>query len=167
MVFQVTVSNRQRGSTLDSAWFRQLAQRLALATLDSLAARRPDHLRARQLTQMRERGSVSVIVVSNRRIRQLNARWRGKDAATDVISFPLELEAPQAELPWEVGEVVISLEKACEQARALGHSLERELSFLFLHGLLHILGFDHEQPDEEAEMLSRQREILTAAGISR
>jgi probable rRNA maturation factor len=92
----------------------------------------------------------------------------GKDAPTDVLSFPLELEEPPLpDLPWEVGEVIISAERAQEQAIEYQHTLERELCFLFVHGLLHVLGFDHMEPGDEKDMFSRQKEILHAAGIQR
>jgi probable rRNA maturation factor len=128
---------------------------------------KPPHLTLSSIRQLAKRGEMSVTLVSNKQIHSLNRQWRQKDAATDVLSFPLTLSAPPAGLPWELGEVIISAEKAVEQASSLGHSFERELSFLFVHGCLHVLGFDHELPEDEKEMFGRQNEILEAAGISR
>jgi probable rRNA maturation factor len=114
-----------------------------------------------------ERALVSVILTSNRTIRKLNKQWRGKDSPTDVLSFAMLLEAPPKEMPWELGEIFISVEQAVEQAHSYNHGLEREMAFLTAHGLLHLLGFDHIEPAQETEMLGRQEKILKAAGYPR
>jgi len=120
------------------------------------------------LEDMAERGQFSLVLVSDRQIRTLNKDWMGKDKPTDVLSFPLSIDPPPSvELPWEVGEIVISVEKAQEQAIDYGHSFEREMAFLFVHGMLHVLGFDHMEPKEEKEMFGRQKQILNAAGFKR
>ena len=113
-----------------------------------------------------------VELVSNQKIRKLNEQWRGKDYATDVLSFPLIFDGgsaqfmPQmADSEMELGEIIISVEKAVEQANEYGHSFERELAFLFVHGLLHIIGFDHETKEDEREMFSRQTEVLNCLGF--
>lgn len=84
-------------------------------------------------------------------IRRLNKEWRGKNKATDVLSFPLQDHASLKKIarqkpltPWELGDVVISLPTAQAQARARNHSLRQELDLLLVHGILHLLGFDHE-----------------------
>lgn len=120
-----------------------------------------------QLQEMEARAEISVTLVSNRSIRKLNREWMGKDFPTDVLSFPLSLESPEAGMPWEMGDLVISVEKASEQALVYGHSLERELAFLLVHGFLHVLGFDHQTEADEKEMFGRQREVLRAAGFPR
>jgi probable rRNA maturation factor len=114
------------------------------------------------------------VLVSNAKIRELNRQWRGKDYATDVLSFPLAVDetgvferAQPGEETWELGELIISMEKAAEQAAEYGHSFEREFAFLFVHGFLHVLGFDHITKAQEKEMFGRQSQILTAAGFSR
>ena len=167
MGFAVTLLNRQRMATIDKAWFEQTTARLSEMTCQNLVTHAPKHLPASLMKKIAARGSLSLTLVSNRQIRCLNRQWRSKDAATDVLSFPLNLEAPPAGLPWEIGEVIISVEKAIEQADSLGHSIERELAFLFVHGCLHILGFDHQTAREEKEMFKRQNEILAAADICR
>jgi probable rRNA maturation factor len=109
---------------------------------------------------------VSVTFCDNEHIRKLNNEYRNKDSATDVLSFPMyeidELEE-QADLEGSVslGDIVISLERAAEQAKELGHSLKREVAFLVIHSTLHLLGYDHElsKDDEEAQCLA-QREIV-------
>lgn len=115
---------------------------------------------------------VSVTFVDNEGIRALNAQYRGIDRATDVLSFPLiDFEggdAPAADEPRiMLGDVVLSLERASEQAEEFGHSLRREVAFLTVHSMLHLLGYDHELGDEEdADMRRRQREILDGMGLS-
>lgn len=107
---------------------------------------------------------VSLTFCDNASIRAKNAKFRGKDTATDVLSFPMyereELQHPD-ELPVFLGDIVISVERAAEQAKMLGHSTEREEVFLAIHSVLHLLGYDHERsPEEDEDMCRRQREIL-------
>lgn len=115
---------------------------------------------------------VSVTFTDNEGIRELNARHRGIDKETDVLSFPLTDfdggEEPPADEPRiMLGDIVISLERAAAQAEEFGHSFEREVAFLCVHSMLHLLGYDHVGSDEEdAEMRRRQREILEAMGLS-
>ncbi|MFN8657869.1 MAG: rRNA maturation RNase YbeY [Candidatus Obscuribacterales bacterium] len=163
----LTLSNRQRRVRIDKTWVEESFERLSAAVLSNLRRRRPAHLKDVDLAQLGERGQLSVVLTSNENIRKINKEWMGKDYATDVLSFPLDLVPPPVGLPWEFGEIVISLEKAEEQAAAYGHSFERELAFLFVHGLLHVLGFDHASAAEEKEMFGRQKEILDKAGFKR
>ena len=110
---------------------------------------------------------VSVTFCDNEYIKKLNGEFRNKDKATDVLSFPMfdfdggeEVEAnPDGFLP--LGDIVISLERAAEQAKEVGNSFEREVAFLAIHSTLHLLGYDHERSkdDEEAQCLA-QREII-------
>lgn len=120
---------------------------------------------------------VSISFVDNDEIKELNKQYRGKDTATDVLSFPL-LEFEETEEDYEneeeyvqedklLGDIVISLEKAKEQAEEYGHSFERELAFLTAHGMLHLLGMDHEDEDEEKEMIVKQDRILSLLNINR
>lgn len=120
---------------------------------------------------------VSISFVDNDEIRQLNKQYRDKDSATDVLSFPL-MEFEETEEDYEdeenfvqedrlLGDIVISLEKAKEQAQEYGHSFERELAFLATHGVLHLLGMDHEDEDEEKEMIMKQNRILELLNITR
>ncbi|WMI81419.1 rRNA maturation RNase YbeY [Anaerotignum sp. MB30-C6] len=116
---------------------------------------------------------VSVSIVDNEEIRQINNQFRSIDRATDVLSFPLltfeEGEFVDLNEKDEVllGDIIISLEHAREQAQEYGHSLKREVAFLTAHSMLHLLGYDHMEEEEEKEMFSKQREILIKAGIPR
>lgn len=119
---------------------------------------------------------ISVLLVDNETIRTLNRDYRDKDAATDVLSFPMEEELPDETTPQIIGgptermlgDLVISVERAVEQAAEYGHAVERELAFLTVHGLLHLLGYDHEQgPAAEAEMQAEEKRILSILGIGR
>lgn len=167
MPLEIHVQNQQRRQKVDLAWLEETASLLAAEVLKNLEKRRPRHLKASLLAEIKRRGTFSLVIVSNASIRKLNKQWRGKDYATDVLSFPLELETPPPGAPWDIGEIIISAEKAQEQAEEYGHSFKRELAFLFVHGFLHVLGFDHETPAEEKEMFGRQKEVLKAAGIKR
>ena len=98
-------------------------------------------------------------------IHEINRDQRGVDRATDVLSFPLydfyAGETPLGDGCVELGDIVLSLERAKEQAAELGHSYEREAAFLCVHSVLHLLGYDHERsPEDEEIMCSRQREIM-------
>ena len=114
---------------------------------------------------------LSVTFTDNEGIRAINAEYRGIDAPTDVLSFPLTdyeaVDFPVADEPAaSLGDIVLSLERADEQAREFGHSFEREVAFLTVHSMLHLLGYDHVNSDEEdAEMRRRQREILESMGL--
>lgn len=115
---------------------------------------------------------LSLAVVDAEEIRALNRRYRQVDAPTDVLSFPLlELEPgtplPSEEIPPVLGDVVISLDHVYQQAEAYGHGPEREAAFLAVHGLLHLLGYDHASTEDESRMLELQEEILVRVGLSR
>ena len=114
---------------------------------------------------------VSLTFTDNEGIKALNSEFRGIDRPTDVLSFPLTdyegsafpVDEPKASL----GDIVISLERAREQADEFGHSFEREVAFLTVHSMLHLLGYDHvNSEEEELEMRRRQREILENIGIT-
>ena len=167
MTSKITVLNRQRRFSVDVAAFNISAETLFQTLLANLKKSLPLHIKQDYLAELSRRATLSVVLVSNRTIRKLNKEWMGKDRATDVLSFPLSEAAPDAAQPWELGEVVISVEKAAEQAEEYGHSFESAMAFLFVHGALHILGFDHLHKDEEQEMFARQKKILHAAGFPR
>ena len=110
----------------------------------------------------------SVIIVDNERIHQINKEYRGIDRPTDVISFALEdSEDINIENYRILGDIYISIDKVSEQAKEYGHSEKRELAFLTIHGFLHLLGYDHMEPEEEKIMFARQEEILNGFGITR
>jgi len=113
---------------------------------------------------------VSVSFLDNRSIRQLNKKYRHIDSSTDVLSFPMYdtwREWPNAGQAVNIGDIVISVEKAAEQSEAYGHSLARELGFLTAHSMLHLMGYDHISPESEEEMCALQDEILIKAGLPR
>jgi probable rRNA maturation factor len=110
---------------------------------------------------------VSVMFCSNDYIKEINKEYRSKDAATDVLSFPMytrEEITDRASFEGQavaLGDIVLSLERAKEQANELGHSFLREVAFLTVHSTLHLLGYDHElSPEEEEKQCARQREIM-------
>lgn len=109
-------------------------------------------------------GEVSVVLVDNGYIHELNLTYRGQDSPTDVLAFNLQngCALDEEEL---LGDVVISLEKATEQSTALGHSLKREVAFLAVHGILHLLGYDHDTGAAEQEMKEKQELILHKFGL--
>lgn len=132
----------------------------------------------------KENKEMAVTFVSNARSHELNLEYRDTDRPTDVISLEYKpeldiavdeedlLEHPElAEMLEDfdayIGELFISVDKAREQAEEYGHSFEREMGFLAVHGFLHINGYDHYTPEEEAEMFGLQEEILTAYGLTR
>ena len=114
---------------------------------------------------------VSVTLTDNENIRSLNAKFRNIDAATDVLSFPLGEDgvydinpATGAKL---LGDVVISMERAQEQARDFGHSLEREVCYLAVHSMLHLLGYDHMEHEEKAVMRMKEETVMSRIGLER
>ena len=116
-----------------------------------------------------ENVSFNLIIVDNDYIHELNKTYRHIDRETDVITFALEDEDTIV-LPNEeriLGDIYISIDRAREQAKEYGHSLLRELSFLAVHGFYHLLGYDHQTPEEEKVMFTRQEEVLEAYGIRR
>lgn len=112
--------------------------------------------------QNKHRCSVSIMLTDDVTIHEYNRNYRSVDRPTDVLSFAAnegdELLSPPDGF---LGDIMISVPRAEEQAASLGHSTERELMFLTVHGILHLLGYDHMNPDDEAVMLERQREIIS------
>jgi probable rRNA maturation factor len=128
---------------------------------------------AAESENVEDNSEVSVTFVTNERIHEINREYRDKDAPTDVISFAMEelgegeIQLIGEELPRVLGDIIISIPKAEEQAKEYGHSFIRELGFLSVHGFLHLLGYDHMEKEEEEKMFSRQKEILDAYGLTR
>lgn len=110
----------------------------------------------------------NIIIVDNEEIRKINKDYRNIDKETDVISFALEDEM---DIKYDnfrlLGDIYISLDKAYEQAMEYGHSRERELCFLITHGVLHLLGYDHMEPDDEKEMFTLQESLLEGYNMGR
>ena len=117
-----------------------------------------------------ENSELSVTLTDDEHIHSLNKKFRGVDRATDVLSFAFR-ESDEPEVigaDFEIlGDVIISLERAAAQAQEFGHSFLREVIFLEVHGLLHLLGYDHVDDDERREMESEQKFIMTRLGIGR
>ena len=112
---------------------------------------------------------VAVIYVTNEKIREINLEYRQKDSVTDVISFALmdeEEMIKDADIP-SLGDIFISIDQATKQAADYGHSIEREMGFLACHGLLHLLGYDHLDKDEEVNMFKIQEDILNKLNLKR
>ena len=116
---------------------------------------------------------VSITFTDNESIHKLNAKYRGVDRPTDVLSFPLfdyegtSEEPPVDEMMNMLGDIVISLERAAEQAEEFGHSFEREVAFLTAHSMLHLLGYDHELgEDEDREMREKQNAVMDMLGLT-
>ena len=135
---EVTVLNRQRSHRIHredlTVFLRQLAQTCPGTAVDTLALR----------------------LVSDRKMREYNRDFRGRDASTDVLSFPAERQfVPPGER--HLGDIVISVTTAAAQAESAGHSLQRELKYLALHGYLHLLGYDHEK--DKGTMLRLQQKL--------
>ena len=118
---------------------------------------------------------MSVTLCDNNHIQDLNKTYRKKDMATDVLSFAIEDGADSAVTiamkklaeVREIGDIVISYDKAVEQAKEFGHSLKREMCFLFTHGVLHLLGYDHMKKSDEEVMFGLQKKILNNLKIVR
>ena len=102
---------------------------------------------------------VNIYMASNEEIRKINKEHRDIDEETDVLSFELNVHNPETDSDL-LGEIIISIEKAKEQADELGHSLEREVAFLSLHGMLHLLKHDHENDKDEEMMIEKQKEYI-------
>ena len=116
-----------------------------------------------------ERCAVSVTFTDKDGIKELNREYRGVDSVTDVLSFPQydDFEEIPGEGEILLGDVVICRERAAEQAREFGHSLDREMIYLFTHSILHLLGYDHMEEEEKREMRLKEEEVMDFLGLSR
>jgi len=174
MTLRLDFANEQDVVALPEGMERRLEELLALAgEMESI-----------------ETGDVSVTVVDDEAIRELNLQYRKLDKPTDVLSFSMwesgdqeteivygedgdaddedDEDGERLELPDEpIGDIVISAPTALRQSEEYGHSLERELGFLFVHGFLHLIGYDHEDEAAERVMTEKQEQVLRRAGLSR
>lgn len=125
-----------------------------------------------------ENTEMSVTLMDNEHIHEINKKYRGVDKPTDVISFAIEEDDPdevpiilpedeEFDIPKNIGDIMVSMDKVKEQAEYLGHSEDRELVFLVVHGFLHLNGYDHMKEEDEKEMFGLQREILDSYGLTR
>lgn len=153
MLMKIDVTNKGKDKTLE-----QWLKRRAKLFLMQLSKRRVPAASALQ------NASLSILLTNDKEIHLLNKQWRGKDRPTDVLSFPQEnvvgLLRKTGISPWELGDIVISLDRAKEQAKEKKHSYRRELEWLLAHGLLHLLGFDHEISQKEAVRMRRMEKVL-------
>ena len=106
---------------------------------------------------------ISISLVNNEEIRELNLKYRGIDKETDVLSFPIEDEFGM-DVPL-LGDIVISVEKALEQSKKYGHSLDREIAYLACHSMFHLMGYDHIDIKEKQGMRSKEKEVMKDLGI--
>jgi len=126
-----------------------------------------------KLFSLFENTELSVLIVDNEYIKELNAVYRDKNEATDVLSFAMNEmteDEPDIEDAAEInvlGDIVISLEQALLQSEEYGHSLERELGYLAAHGLLHLLAYDHNNEDERETMRDLEEKIMSAVKLTR
>ena len=145
---EIFVEEKFRG-LVDESWARRIAQTV---------------LKAEEVAPLYE---VSLVFTDSETVRRLNRDYRGVDEPTDVLAFCMlsqnEADSSFALPPdgvTRLGEVIISYPQAVEQASEQGHSSERELALLIIHGILHLLGYDHEEAEEESKMRTRERELL-------
>ena len=153
----VTISNQQKKAKI-SVGTRLLIRKCCIATLTA--------------NDMSGKYEVNVTFSDNEQIRELNRQFRNKDKSTDVLSFPLGEDGVFDLNPetgcLQLGDIVISMETAIEQANTYGHTLEREVAFLTVHSMLHLLGYDHEQGGlEEMQMRAMEEQVLESLGLAR
>ncbi|HEX2036009.1 MAG TPA: rRNA maturation RNase YbeY [Chloroflexota bacterium] len=177
--FSLTVLRQGAGELpFDDQWFEQVAA-CAVAAAARLPAGVPSSRfevpgsRSTRNSELGTRNSeleASLLLTDDLTLRDLNHRYRGLDRPTDVLSFP-QLEGapaalPPAGQPLHLGDIAISAPRAREQATAGGRTLARELGYLLVHGVLHLLGFDHQTDEDQAAMRRVEERALTAAGLA-
>jgi len=161
MALTLTCLNEQEKIDIPEHWPSMLEKLLVLAG---------------ELEQVSD-GEVALTFVDDEQIHELNLTYRHIDRPTDVLSFAmLEEGEGEIELTFDdeddspgqmLGDIIISVDRALVQSEEYGHSLEREIGFLFVHGFLHLLGYDHDHEEAEREMFAKQEAILKQAGLSR
>lgn len=120
-----------------------------------------------------DKAEMSINFVNNKEIQELNRNYRQQNQPTDVLSFALhapnmkEVEIIGEEVPLTLGDIVISVDQAKNQAMEYNHSLQREIGFLAIHGFLHLLGYDHNSEENEKVMFNKQESILSEFGLER
>lgn len=118
-----------------------------------------------EMENIREDVEVSVSFVNEDEIKELNRDYRDKDKITDVLSFPTEMDYHIEGVPLILGDVVICSKRAKEQSEEFGHSFQRELVYLFVHSMFHLLGYDHLVEDDKLLMRQKEKEALKRIGI--
>ena len=151
---RVTITDRQKRVKIPSG-LRMLIRRACIAVLRE--------------EKFQGDAEVSVTFVDNDQIRRLNAKFRDKDSATDVLSFPMgengEYDLNPSTGAKLLGDVVLSMEKAAEQAQEYEHSFEREVCYLTVHSMLHLLGYDHMNSEEKAVMRMKEETVMSQIGL--
>ncbi len=153
---RVIISNRQKAVKIPTG-LRMLIRRCCHAVL--------------QLEGFQDSAEISVTFVDNEQIREMNSQYRDKDAETDVLSFPMgengEYDVNHATGAKILGDIVLSVPKAMEQAKLYGHSLEREIGYLTAHSMLHLLGYDHEEGGlARVRMREKEETVMQQLGLS-
>ncbi|MFD0586738.1 rRNA maturation RNase YbeY [Paenibacillus sp. GCM10027627] len=165
MSLQLDWSNEQDKLDIPESWIEKLTELLQLAG------------EAEGITD----GEVALTFIDDEGIHSLNREYRGIDRPTDVLSFAMQEDgADELDIIFEVdsedevdplsgmlGDIIISVERAAAQSEEYGHSLEREIGFLFVHGFLHLIGYDHQDDEAEAVMTGKQEAVLQQAGLTR
>ncbi len=157
VAIKVLISNRQKAVKIPTG-IRLLIRRCCHAVLE--------------LEEFEGTAEVSVSFIDDQQIRQLNSEYRNKDIPTDVLSFPMGengvYDVNEETGAYMLGDIVISVERAVEQAELYGHSLQREIGFLTVHSMLHLLGYDHEVGGMEAlRMREKEEAVLAKLGLPR
>ncbi len=151
---KVIITNRQKDVTIPTG-LRLLVRRCCTAVL--------------QMEEFKGPAEVSVSFVNNAQIKELNAQYRNKDIETDVLSFVMsengKFDLDPVTGAQILGDVVISMEKAVEQADIYGHSLQREVGYLTCHSVLHLLGYDHEDNMERIRMREKEEAVMDMLGL--
>lgn len=151
---RVTIADRQKKVRIPSG-LRMLIRRACIAVLRE--------------EKFQGDAEVSVTFVDNDQIRRLNAKFRDKDSETDVLSFPMgengEYDLNPSTGAKLLGDVVLSMEKAAEQAQEYEHSFEREVCYLTVHSMLHLLGYDHMNSEEKAVMRMKEETVMSQIGL--
>lgn len=120
----------------------------------------------KKVEKVKGRHVLSVIFVNEEEMHQINKLYRNIDRSTDVISFA-EVDSGYDHLPYELGDIFVNTDRVKSQADSYGHSEKREFAFLILHGMLHLLGYDHQTETDEKRMFALQDEILNRLAIER
>ncbi|HQV62724.1 MAG TPA: rRNA maturation RNase YbeY [Anaerolineales bacterium] len=108
---------------------------------------------------------ITIVLTDDAQLHELNKEFLGVDAPTDVLSFPASESDPETGTPY-LGDILISIPRATEQAQASGHSVEAEVQLLVVHGTLHLMGHDHAEAEEKARMWAAQAEVMSRLGLS-
>ncbi len=108
---------------------------------------------------------ITIVLTDDAQLHELNKEFLGVDAPTDVLSFPASESDPETGTPY-LGDILISIPRATEQAQASGHSVEAEVQLLVVHGTLHLMGHDHAEAEEKARMWAAQAEVMARLGLS-